>query len=108
MASSVVLAARSLATDYRTQANQIQALIDANGSVTNLGIVDPHNFRMPFPTALWPQHDRAQRALCDARNTLSALAEVFDRWATDIDLILSETLAAQARETRNTRRAQPY
>ena len=108
MASSVVLAARSLATDYRTQASQIQALIDATGSITNLGIVDPLNFRMPFPTALLPQHDRVQRALCDARNSLSALADVFDRWATDIELILSETLAANARETRNTRRVQPY
>ena len=101
MASSVSLAARSLATDYRTQASQIQAPIDANGSITNLGIV-------PFPTALLPQHDRVQRALCDARNSLSALADVFDRWATDIELILSDTLAANARETRNTRRAQPY
>ena len=108
MASPVSLAARSLATDYRTQASQIQSLIDANGSITNLGIVDPLNFRMPFPTALLPQHDRVQRALCDARNSLSALADVFDRWAADIDLIISDTLAASTRETRNTRRAQPY
>ena len=108
MASSVSSAARSLANDYRTQASQIQLLIDANGSITNLGIVDPVNFRMPFPTALLPQHDRVQRALCDARNSLSALADVFDRWATDIELILSEIHAFHARETRNTRRAQPY
>ena len=108
MASSVSSAARSLATDYRTQANQIQALIDANGSITNLGIVDPVNFRMPFPTALLPQHDRAQRALCDARNSLTALADVFDRWATDFEIILSELQLIQVRDARKTRRAQPY
>ena len=65
---------------------------------------------MSFPTALIPQHDRVQRALCDARNALFALADVFDKWAADIDHnhIMSDAFAANARETRNTRRAQPY
>ena len=108
MASPLSQAARSLANDYRTQASQIQSVIDANGSITNLGFVDPMNFRMSFPTALIPQHDRVQRALCDARNALFALADVFDLWAADIDHIISDALAANARETRNTRRAQPY
>ena len=108
MAFPLAQAARALANDYRTQASQIQSVIDANGSITNLGFVDPMNFRMSFPTALTSQHDRVQRALCDARNALSALADVFGLWAADIDHIISDVLAANARETRNTRRAQPY
>ena len=108
MASPLAQAARSLANDYRTQASQIQSVIDVNGSITNLGFVDPMNFRMSFPTALISQHDRVQRALCDARNELTALADVFDKWAADIDHIISDAFAANARETRNTRRTQPY
>ena len=108
MAFPLAQAARSLANDYRTQASQIQLVIDVNGSITNLGYENPTNFRMSFPTALISQHDRVQRALCDARNELSALADVFDKWAADIDHIISDALAANARETRNTRRVQPY
>ena len=108
MAFPLAQAARTLANDYRTQASQIQSLIDANGSITNLGFVDHMNFRMSFPTALIPQHDEVQRALCDAKSALSALADVFDLWAADIEHIISDALAANARETRNTRRAQPY
>ena len=108
MAFPLAQAARSLANEYRDRASQIQSLIDANGSITNQGYVDHMNFRMPFPTALIPQHDEVQRALCDAKNALSALADVLDLWATDIEHIISDALVANARETRNTRRAQPY
>ena len=87
---------------------QIQSLIDVNGCITNLGFVDHMNFRMAFPTALIPQHDEVQKALCDAKIALSAVADVFDLWAADIEHILSDALAVNARETRNTRRAQPY
>ena len=44
----------------------------------------------------------------DAKSALSALADVVDLWADDIERILPEVLAANARETRNTRRAYPY
>ena len=108
MAFPLAQAARALANDYRTQASQIQSLIDVNGCITNFGFVDHTNFRMAFPTALIPQHDEVQKALCDAKIALSALADVFDLWAADIEHILSDALAVHARETRNTRRAQPY
>ena len=64
MASSVSLAARSLATDYRTQASQIQALIDANGSITNLGIVDPCEFQNAFPYGLYCRNMTGFKELC--------------------------------------------
>ena len=108
MAFPLAQAARALANDHRTQASQIQSLIDVNGCITNLGFVDHLNFRMSFPRALIPQHEEVQRALWDAKSALSALNDVFDLWAADIEHILSDTLAANARETRNTRRAQPY
>ena len=66
------------------------------------------NFRMSFPRALIPQHEEVQRALWDAKSALSALADVVDLWAADIEHILLDALAANARDTRNTRRAQPY
>ena len=108
MAFSLAQAARALANDYRQQASQIQSLIDANGCITNLGFVDLTNFRMSFPRALIPQHEHVQRALWDAKSALSALADVVDLWAADIERIFLEELAANARETRNTRRAHPY
>ena len=94
--------------DYRQQASQIQSLIDANGCITNLGFVDLTNFRMSFPRALIPQHEEVQRALWDAKSALSALADVVDLWAADIERIFLEALAANACESRNTRRAYPY
>ena len=108
MAFPLEQAARALANDYRTQASQIQSLIDVNGCTTNLGFVDLTNYRMSFPRALIPQHEEVQRALRDAKSAPSALADVFDLWAADIERILSDALAANARDTRNTRRAQPY
>ena len=108
MAFPLAQAARALANDYRTQASQIQSLIDVNGCITNLGFVDHQNFRMCFPRALIPQHEDVQRALWDAKSALSALADVVDLWAADIEHILSNAVAADARDTRNTRRAQPY
>ena len=108
MAFPLAQAARALADDYRQQASQIQSLIDANGCVTNLGFVDLTNFRMSFPRALIPQHEEVQKALWDAKSALSALADVVDLWAADIERILLEALADNAPETRNTRRAYPY
>ena len=108
MAFPLAQAARALANDYRTQASQIQSLIDINGCITNLGFVDHTNYRMSFPRALIPQHEDVQRALWEAKSALSALADVIDMWAADIEHILLDALAANARETRNTRRAQPY
>ena len=101
MAFPLAQAARALANDYRTQASQIQSLIDVNGGITNLDFVDHTNFHMSFPRALIPQHEEVQRALWDAKSALSALAN-------DIERILLEELASSARETRNTRRAHPY
>ena len=89
MAFPLAQAARALANDYRTQASQIQSL-------------------MSFPRALIPQHEEVQRALWDAKSALSALADVVDLWANDIERLLLEELASSARETRNTRRAHPY
>ena len=77
-------------------------------STPNLGFVDLTNYRMSFPRAFIPQHEEVQRALWDAKSVLSALADVFDLWAADIEHILSDALAANARDTRNTRRVQPY
>ena len=108
MAFPLAQAARALANDYRTQASQIQSLIDVNGCITNLGFVDHLNFRMSFPRALIPQHEEVQRALWDAKSALSALADVVDLWAADIEHLLSNTVAGNARDSRNTRRAQPY
>ena len=108
MAFPLAQAARALANDYRTQASQVQSLIDVNGCITNLGFVDSTNFRMSFPRALIPQHEDVQRALWDAKSALSALADVFDFWADDIEHILSNAVAGNARDSRNTRRAQPY
>ena len=108
MAFPLAQAARALANDYRIQASQIQSLIDVNGSIANLGFVDHTNFRMSFPRALIPQHENVQRALWDAKSALSALADVIDLWAADIEHILLDELAANARDTRNTRRAHPY
>ena len=73
-----------------------------------LGLCGSHEFQNVIPKALIPQHEEVQRALWDAKSALSALADVFDLWADDIEHILSDALAANARETRNTRRAQPY
>ena len=108
MAFPLAQAARALANDYRTQASQVQSLIDVNGCITNLGFVDSTNFRMSFPRALIPQHEDVQRALWDAKSALSALADVIDLWAADIEHILLDELAANARDSRNTRRAHPY
>ena len=110
MAFPLAQAARALANDYRIQASQVQSLIDVNGCITNLGFVDHTNFRMSFPRALIPQHEDVQRALWDAKSALSALAlaDVIDLWAADIEHILLDELAANARDTRNTRRAHPY
>ena len=108
MAFPLAQAARALANDYRQQASQIQSLIDANGSITNLGFVDLTNFHMSFPRALIPQHEEVQKALWDAKSALSALADVVDLWAADIERIVLEAIAANARESRNTRRAYPY
>ena len=63
---------------------------------------------MSFPRALIPPHEEVQKALWDAKSALSALADVVDLWAADIESILLEALADNARETRNTRRAYPY
>ena len=73
-----------------------------------MGFVDLTNFRMSFPRALIPPHEEVQKALWDAKSALSALADVVDLWAADIERILLEALADNARETRNTRRAYPY
>ena len=108
MAFPLAQAARALANDYRMQASQIQSLIDVNGCISNLGFTDLTNYHMPFPRALIPQLEEVQRALWGAKSALSALADVFDLWAADIEHIISDALAAHARETRNTRRAQPY
>ena len=70
--------------------------------------MDLTNVRMSFPRALIPQHQEVQRALWDAKSALSALADVVDLWAADIERIFLEALAANARESRNTRRAYPY
>ena len=69
---------------------------------------DHLNFRMSFPSALIPQYEEVQRALWDAKSALSALADVLDLWAADVEHILSNAAAANTRDTRNTRRAQPY
>ena len=108
MAFPLAQAARALANDYRTQASQIQAMIDVNGCITNLGFVDLTNFRMSFPRALIPQHEEVLRALWDAKSALSALADVVDMWAADIERIFLDQPAFNARETRNTRHAHPY
>ena len=108
MAFPLAQAARALANDYRTQASQIQSLIDVNGCITNLGFVDHQNYRMVYPRALIPQHEEVQKALWDAKSALSALADVVDLWADDIEHILSNAVLGNARDTRNTRRAQPY
>ena len=108
MAFPLAQAARALANDYRQQASQIQSLIDANGCITNLGFVDLTNFRMSFLRALIPQHEEVQGALSDAESALFALADVVELWASDIERIFLEALAANARESRNTRRAYPY
>ena len=70
--------------------------------------MDHTNFRMSFPRALIPQLEDVQRALWDAKSALSALADVIDLWAADIEHILLDELAANARDSRNTRRAHPY
>ena len=108
MAFPLVQAARALANDYRQQASQIQSLINANGCITNLGFVDLTNYRMSFPRALIPQHEDVQKALWDAKSALSALADVVDLWANDIERILQEEIPVNTREARNTRRASPY
>ena len=108
MASPLAQAARTLANDYRQQASQLQSLINANGCTTNLGFVDPTNYHMSFPRALIPQHEEVQKALWDAKSALSALADVVDLWANDIERILQEALAGNSCEARNTRRAYPY
>ena len=83
-------------------------MINANGCTTNLGFVDLTNYHMLFPRALIPQNEEAQKALWDAKSALSALADVVDLWANDIERILQEAIAANSREARNTRRAYPY
>ena len=108
MAFPLAQAARALANDYRMQACQIQSMIEVNGCITSLGFVDSTNFRMSFPRALIPQHEDVLRALWDAKSALSALADVVDLWAADIERIFLDELASNARETRNTRRAHPY
>ena len=47
-------------------------------------------------------------ALWEAKTALSALTDVVDLWAADIERIVLEAIAANARESRNTRRAYPY
>ena len=108
MAFPLAQAARTLANDYRQQASQIQSMINANGCTTNLGFVDFTNYHMLFPRALIPQNEEAQKALWDAKSALSALADVVDLWANDIERILQEAIPANPREARNTRRAEPY
>ena len=108
MAFPLAQAARALANDDRQQASQIQSLINANGCITNLGFVDLTNYRMSFPRALIPQHEDVQKALWDAKSALSALADVVDLWANDIERILQEEIPVNTREARNTRRASPY
>ena len=87
MAFPLAQAARALANDYRTQASQIQAMIDVNACITTLGFVDLTNFRMSFLRALIPQHEEVLRALWDAKSAVSALADVVDMWAADIERI---------------------
>ena len=108
MALPLAQAARALANDYRQQASQIQSLIDANGFITNLGFVDRTTFHLSFPRALIPQHEEVMNALWEAKTALSALADVVDLWAAEIERIILEAIAANARESRNTRRAYPY
>ena len=108
MALPLAQAARALANDYRQQASQIQSLIDANGFITNLVFVERTNFHLSFPRALIPQHEEVMNALWKAKTALSALADVVDLWAADIERIVLEAIAANARESRNTRRAYPY
>ena len=73
--------------------------------------LDLTNFRMSFARALILQREEVQKALWDAKSALSALsalADGVDLWAADIERILLEALADNARQTRNTRRAYPY
>ena len=97
----LIVAARSLAAEYRRTANTLQSICDGDREHYMSSVEHPVALGVPLPMSLLEPHLAFRTALLTAIEKIRLLAEGIEAWADDIQMtvvdVIEQTRLAQHR-----------